>query len=268
MEVSAYETIRVLITVKAYPSVSHKYGEVCCVAGVRLDSGRPEFVRLFPVPFRYLDMTRQFQKYDVVELSASRHHEDLRPESWRPNLDTLTVVGNLPPTDGWARRVEHLRSLVSPSLCDIKRRQASDGTSLGLFRPAEVRGLELAPANSRSAGQQGLAAQMNLFDPDLDVLEELPYRFVYTFRCNDAGCKGHQIGLIDWEVGASYLNWRRRYSPAELPGKLRQKWFDEMTAPGRDLLFFTGNLARWPTTFVLLGAVYPSAGVMDQLTLF
>ena len=43
---------RVLITVKTYPTLSRRYGETVCTAGVREDGS---WVRIYPVPFRRLD---------------------------------------------------------------------------------------------------------------------------------------------------------------------------------------------------------------------
>ena len=43
---------KVLITVKTYPTLSRKHGELVCTAGVREDGS---WVRLYPIPFRLLD---------------------------------------------------------------------------------------------------------------------------------------------------------------------------------------------------------------------
>jgi hypothetical protein len=59
-----------------------KYGESVCVAGVRLDTETPQWVRLFPVAFRDLPGHQQFEKYDVVSLRAQRHSTDRRAESY------------------------------------------------------------------------------------------------------------------------------------------------------------------------------------------
>jgi hypothetical protein len=260
--------IRVMVTVKAYPTLSKQYNETVCVAGVRMDTGRTEHIRLFPVPFRDLEQSRQFHKYDVIEVDVTGHARDDRPENPRPALDTLRVVGHVPADGGWERRVEWIRPLVAPSLCQIKRDQAEHGTSLGVFRPAEVKGFRLVRAEERSDWQEMMASQMNIFDPERRRLEALPYRFVYRFRCDDAGCRGHEVGLLDWEAGAAYLKWRGRYPPEVLEDKIRQRWFTEIAGPGRDLHFFVGNLHKRPRQFMLLGAFYPPRGVMDRLQLF
>ncbi len=49
---------RVLITVKTYPTLSRKYGETVCTAGIREDGS---WVRIYPVPFRRLD-----EKYTLM----------------------------------------------------------------------------------------------------------------------------------------------------------------------------------------------------------
>jgi hypothetical protein len=63
--------MRVLVTVKAYPSISTKYGEAVCVAGTRLDTPTPEWVRFFPVAYRDLPIRQRFQKYEVITLRAT-----------------------------------------------------------------------------------------------------------------------------------------------------------------------------------------------------
>ena len=40
---------RVLITVKTYPTLSSKYGELVCTAGIRASDG--EWIRIYPMPF-------------------------------------------------------------------------------------------------------------------------------------------------------------------------------------------------------------------------
>jgi len=262
------QRIRVLITVKAYPQLSEKYKETVCVAGVRMDTPQPRHVRLFPVPFRDLERGKQFEKYDIVEVDTTEHAGDTRPESLRPNLATLERVGHIDSGGDWKARSGWISPLVVPSLCEIKRRQRIDGTSLGVFRPARITRFHLEPAAERSAGLEAMASQINLFDPERRKLEALPYRFMYSFACRDAACRGHDMGLIDWEAAVSYLNWRGRYSAQDLPKKMHQKWFEEICSLKRDPHFFVGNVHQYPKTFMLLGMFYPPRGVLDQQALF
>lgn len=60
------ELARVLITVKTYPAPSARHGETVCIAGVRIDGDQPSFIRLYPIPFRMLEASSQFKKYQVI----------------------------------------------------------------------------------------------------------------------------------------------------------------------------------------------------------
>jgi hypothetical protein len=262
--------VRVLVTVKAYPTLSADHGEAICVAGVRLDTSPVQWVRLFPIPFRDLPRTEQFKKYDVIEIDVqSPNPKDARPESVLPIVDTISVVDHIGTADGWAKRASIVGPVVASSLCRIRADQQSGGVSLGLFRPATVADLRFEVAAGRSAGKDALAGQMNLFNPQKRQLEPLPWKFKYTFRCAESDCPGHESGLIDWEIGEAYRRWRLAYRGVEtLKQKMRQTWLDDMLAADRDLYFFTGNIAKYPQSFVLLGCFYPKTGLMDRLPLF
>ena len=66
--------------VKAYPALSKTYGEVSCIAGVEMLSTGPRWIRLYPVPFRALDDSRQFAKYQPMRVRVETHWGDRRPE--------------------------------------------------------------------------------------------------------------------------------------------------------------------------------------------
>src|SRR3989449_11719239 len=54
---------RVLITVKTYPTLSRKYGETVCTAGVREDGS---WGRVYPVPFRRVGGKGEYCQVDLV----------------------------------------------------------------------------------------------------------------------------------------------------------------------------------------------------------
>lgn len=94
---------RILITVKTYPTLSKKYGETVCTAGLRLDGS---WIRLYPVPFRRLEDIERYQKYQWVECRVAKQPNDHRPESYRPvGQETLVGLEKLPPGD-WRQRRE------------------------------------------------------------------------------------------------------------------------------------------------------------------
>lgn len=254
---------RIMITVKTYPELSAKYRETSCVAGVRLDLGQPRHVRLFPVPFRLLEQQAQFAKYSVIEVDVETHRHDRRPESLRPILDTLKVIEQLSPADGWVRRWHYLRPLVAPSLCAIRRDQEIRGTSLGLFRIPATPGLKLTDAEPWPDSKSALTDQMDLFEQDLKRLEWVPVQLRYRFSCADADCPGHDMHLKDWEAGESYRKFLRTYGVHQVRQKLHERWLTRMFTPDRAVHAFVGNIAARPRTFMLLGLARPQRKVTE-----
>lgn len=107
------ETARVMITVKTYPNPSDTYGETVCVAGVRIDRNRPEWIRLYPVKFRNADFDSQFKKYDVIDINGTYHQgRDNRPESFRPRQDEMVHIEHLGTSSNWHGRRTHLQGLM------------------------------------------------------------------------------------------------------------------------------------------------------------
>jgi hypothetical protein len=45
----------VLVLVKATPQPSRQYGDTVCVAGADMNADPLRWVRLYPVPFRYME---------------------------------------------------------------------------------------------------------------------------------------------------------------------------------------------------------------------
>lgn len=82
---------RVLVTVKTYPTLSRKYGETVCTAGIREDGS---WVRIYPVPFRRLGEAERYRKYDWIECDLHRRKADPRPESFTPaDVSDLKPMG-------------------------------------------------------------------------------------------------------------------------------------------------------------------------------
>jgi hypothetical protein len=170
------------------------------------------------------------------------------------------VVGELVDSENgrWRRRMDFLRPLEVASMCEVTRRQQIDGTSLAMFRPGRVTKLTVEPAKQRSAGQAGIAAQGNLFDPSREALEQVPYKFRYHYTCvAEPACRGHHQTILDWEIGQAYRLWRDRYGEGEVLERIRKRWFDDIVSDRNDVRLFVGSIAKYPTTFCVLGAVYP-----------
>lgn len=256
------ERIKLLITVKTYPIPSAKYGELVCTAGVTEDR---RFIRLYPVNFRDQPFSKQYQKYQWIEVEAERHTgRDSRKESYRPDCDTLVTLGEPIATHrgDWSERGKFVLPLRSPSLESLRDQREADKTSLGIFRPKIVHDLVVEPTE-REWKQSFLQElrQARLWD-DRSVSREpprkVPYKFKYFFVCDDPRCTGHRMMNEDWELGALY--WRLIDAGAtelEAVQKVREKFLDELCGPDRDTHFFVGTILSHPKNWVVIGVYWP-----------
>jgi hypothetical protein len=269
------ETIEFLPVVKAYPQLSRTYGEVSCIAGIQTAPGDLRWIRLYPVPFRALDDAQQFAKYQSIRLHAEAHSGDRRPETRRPDRDSIELVGEaLSTSRGWESRRRFVEPLMADSMCAIQRMQRDAGTSLGVFRPKEVIDLLIEQRDVRQDKQElarAWAAQPSLFDGlesgeqalQIEALEQIPWTFKYKYRCADTACNGHEQTIVDWEVAELYRRVGRRDGWQDL---MRKKWLNELCGPERDTAFFVGNQHQHPGSFLVLGVWWPPHRP-DQLSL-
>ena len=272
---AGWETVTVLITVKAYPVIGQKTGESVCVAGARLDGPRPEWIRLFPVPFRELPAGRQFRKYAIVQVRAQRGKgSDRRPESLRPDLGSLQVGPVISTERDWRARWSLIGSLAGEvttcQLAEAARDAGQAAPSLGLVRPVEVLDVE-ARGNPDYQSSTGVAEipDVDLFGTERRPLEATPFILKYRYRCAD--CRPgrmHTQTIIDWEAGQlSRRLLREGRSPGEAMEEARTK-FLEIADGKKDAHFYVGNQHMHPASFLVLGVFWPPAGSRPADRLF
>lgn len=253
LKVPTNGNIRLVVTVKAYPNPSTTYGETVCVAGIRVDCETTEWVRLYPVGYRDLLFSQQFKKYQEITVDVVAA-SDPRPETARPKPDTFRLgrcIGT------WTDRRALVEPLMAESMCEIQRRQAVDGTSLGVFRPKDVSGftVEKEPIEDWTQKQRNSLGQMLMFgNGDKATLEKIPYSFTYHYRCQ-GHCNGHHQKIIDWEIGEAYRKWG--YTEAERLDRIRDRWLNVLFGKDRDAALYVGNMFQHPRSFVVLGVFWP-----------
>jgi hypothetical protein len=251
------ERIKVLITVKAYPSASVKYGEAVCVAGVRTGTDAPRWVRLYPVQYRDLPIDKRFGKYEEIGIDASNSN-DSRPESVRPDCSTIELLRKVPTGKDrqWTERRRYVEPLLVESMCAALAGQQATGRSLAAFCPGRVLEVAAEPETTWDEKQLSILNQMSLFAQDKSVLEKIPWRFSYRYSCGGA-CKGHKQTIIDWEIHQAYRKWRDDFGDADAAQRVQLKWLDELCGPAKDTAFFVGNQFRHPESFLVLGVFWP-----------
>jgi len=259
---------RILITVKTYPTLSKKYGETVCTAGVKSDGS---WVRLYPVPFRRLGESEQYRKFDWLDCRIARQSSDPRPESHRPlDENELQPVGHVGTSNEWRERRQLLlrNARVYHRLDEVIAGAKANQISLGVFKPTKVSDFvweaeerDWDPEKLRE--MRAMKNQLDLFSDNswrktFQVIPKLPYSFSYRFQ--DAAGVQSELQILDWEIGALYWNCLSSSGNDEKKAldKVRQKYMDEFTKV--DLHFFLGTTQQFhfiaPNPWVIIG-VFP-----------
>jgi len=249
------ESKRALIVVRTYPSPAKSGVEVSCTAAIT-DKG--EWLRLFPVPWRFLDEDQRFRKYQWVDVTVTKA-KDPRPESYKLKPDGIKILsGPLSRANAWQARKAVVLPLRSHCLCClIKQRDLQGHPTLGIFRPKSIDRLAVTPEDPKwTAAQLGILRQGHLFveNPKTE-LEKIPFSFRYEFHCEDDECKGHKLICTDWEMGQSYRSWRAKYGD-QWEQRFRQRYEAEMIQKN-DTHFYVGTIHAHPHVWIIVGLFYP-----------
>jgi hypothetical protein len=243
------ERATVLITVKASPEIGRTHGETVCVAGVRLDGDDYRWIRLFPVQWQWF-WRGEHRKYRVIELDIDKHDKDQRPESYRPRLDTTTVIDQIP---AGKRRAVVLNRLPQYTMCDLVAAKGWTRPSLGLVVPREITGFarEDHSGDAAHAAKMNWAAQGSLLAQGAPKLEFSPFTFRLSYRCQSASCRGHAQSIVDWEISEAWRTWRHSY-PTDYLDRIEEKW-RSLVDPARLPALYVGNQHQAPQGFLVLG---------------
>lgn len=255
-----WETKEVLVTVKAYPNPSKKYGETVCVAGIDLKN--KNWIRLYPIPYRDLDDDKKFKKYNVIEIKATKALQDKRPESFKVDVNSIKIIDWYDTKDHWKKRKNVLLPTLSNSLCEIYEESKCGDKSLGMFKPKIVQFLYQNAKPKDREIRDACYAQLSFYNKQKDAIEPIQYNFKYSFYCqNESSCPGHALPIIDWEIGQSYRSWRWKYKSEDvLLEKIKERWLGSMFSEKQDSYFFVGNWQRFRDNFMILGVFYPHRG--------
>lgn len=255
----------ILVTVKAYPNPSTKYIETVCVAGLTRSG---DWIRLYPIPFRFLDYDQQFHHYEWIEADIFKSQNDPRPESFHiGNNNSIKKLGERIGTSNttWDERKGFILPHISTSIESLRDENKRKRTSLGMIKPKQVTKLIIKKEQAEwDSKERAKLQQHSLLDPQnpdgtyqtITELEKIPYRFQYEFTCDDARCTGHKLSIISWEVIQSYRKWLEKYG-GEWESKFRQKYEIEFLNGKIDLHFFVGNLRAYPNVWNIIGLFYP-----------
>lgn len=261
---------RVLVTVKTYPTLSRKYGELVCTAGFREDGS---WIRIYPIPFRKLDYEKKFKKWQWIEVELQRNAKrDHRPESHHIlRQDSIMPMEDIP-ADGafWDHRRRFALRRVHTNMARLiaEAHDRSKVTSLATFRPSGVIDAFCRPDSAEwSPTLLAQFRQTDLFheigDPFVS-LEKIPWRFYLHFR-DDQG-KESRLMIEDWEICQLYRTCVQRGDSSDVAAeKVRQKILS--LARDNDLHLFLGTTLRHHfrslNPFIIIGLFYPKRPQLD-----
>lgn len=262
------ERKKILIATKTYPSISTRYRETVCTAGVILDDEEKplQWVRIYPIRFRQLDFDRRYPRWSIISAKIERNDKDYRLESFRIDDESIEVVKKINTTNNWSDRKKLVLPLQFRSIRDIQNQDKS----LGIIKPRTIQNYFCKKtAREWSPKQQAVIDQLDLFEPTID-LEKIPYSFGYHFIDEDG--EEHRYTISDWEIQELYRKCRDK-SPSLTPlakeqdalQKVRQKLEVEFL-DNKDLYFIVGNLKNHKKSFMIIGLFYPP--IVSQLNLF
>lgn len=257
---------KILITVKTYPSISVDHSdEIVCTAGIDEDGN---WIRIYPIPFRKLDFSQQYQKYQWIEIDIIKNTSDIRPETYRPvdiDKDDVIVFKEKIGTDNnWYKRKKTLLNNVYNDIeklnCDAHSRDKL--TSLAIFKPTKILDFKISPASKEwNNKQKAVLQQHRLFEykKSTEVVRKLPFKFSYSF--SDSKGKICTMMNEDWEVGALYWKQLEKHRGDEVKAceDVRKKYLDEFVST-KELYFFLGTTKLHhfkPDPFIIVGVFYP-----------
>src|SRR5258706_3884188 len=110
---------KILIIVKTAPNPTIKYLETVCTAGITVDG---KWIRIYPLPFRYIDFYKRFTKYQWIEVSIKKRptNKDFRIDSYEPDWKTIKILGKPLKADTWVERKKYVLPTASAHFEEIK----------------------------------------------------------------------------------------------------------------------------------------------------
>lgn len=257
---------KILITVMTYPHPSRGYTELVCTAGV---TEQGEWIRLYPIDYRYRPKEQQFRKYQWIALDVepTGSKNDRRKESRKPILDSIETHGEpISTRNQWQERRRIIDTMPHHTVNEYRAMYERDKTSLGIVRPKRVLDMKIKRVESEWKPEwQSILQQFRLFGPQPKPLQKIPYKFSYVFECEDSQ-KPHTTMCEDWELGVLFLKEVERLGSEEAAAdSVKNKFLNELCADSKDTRFFMGTIFPY-NTWVVLGVFYPPK--IQQLSLW
>jgi len=254
---------KILIAVKTYPTISTKYSELVCTAGLT-ENG--DWIRLYPIPFRKLDFDKQYKKYQWIIADIENNSSDPRPESHKVlNWEKIELGDKIGTENGtWTTRKELVLNNIYTNRDSLvaDARDPSKLVSLAVFKPTKLLGMTISKVD-REWDPKKLAQfnQTDLFETGpFKIVSKLPYKFKYVFKDDEGNIS--RLMIEDWEIGRLYWRMLEKYDGDEdkACADVKKKYWDDF-AKTKDLYLFLGTTQAHHFTgtnpFLIIGTFHP-----------
>ncbi len=245
---------RILITVRTYPTPSASHIETVCTGGIN-DNG--EWRRLYPLPLRYLEESRQFRTYDIIEIDLTAG-KDKRPETRRPDSRSLKIIGAC---TTWSSRHQWVGPTIAPSLRLLKE----SGRSLAPVKVNRILDMNIKAGKKEWSSEQLRKLEQAMLFESNKPLEKIPYEFRFTWQDDEEDT--HDSIIIDWEICQTWRKWRHLY-PDDVLERIRDQWLNHVCDGENEIAFFMGNQRRFQDTFMICGIYHPPKKEIENGTLW
>jgi hypothetical protein len=232
------EKEEIVVLVRATPEKSKRDGDGHPVGVIGINRNG-EFLRLYPIGFRYGERLVDFKKNDVLEVTITKPEHDLRWES-RKVLSYVNLQKQL--------KEREIKDFVLPLVRSVEKLNI-EGASLGIIKPRNM-DIEVKVNKNETYDRE---QYFNLIGDFLEVGERagMPVEVRCTFKCEgNEACRGHKIILLDWGFNDNVREIiRDEQNLSDVEKKVRECFFKLIQE--KELYFIVGTHFTYGTWLII-----------------
>lgn len=234
-----------LILIKALPHRSSNYFETVCCAGIGKDG---KWRRQYPVPFRVLNDSQLFGRWDWIEYDFVEPKFDERVESQKVIPESIKRIKR----SNESTRFRNVQKNIRSSLAEATKL----GESLTLVQPKGInffwRQKTDRQLETEKSKHQALANQFSMFGQAAKPLRVCPYTLY--FQWVDSEGKRHRHTCDDWETSSAFFV-RRHALGNDFAALNSLKHTFEVEYFTKGMVFGLGTHSRRKSQWLLVGVI-------------
>ena len=254
-------TKKILIVAKTYPNRSRKYEELVCTAGI---DHYGNWYRIYPIPTKSLKEYEGLKKYTWIEADINKDKSDPRPESYKINISTVSLLKHISTDKNWQFRKDVvLKSKVYDDLGEIiDLANNKNELSLCLFKPKKFLNINFEKKDmdefTKEEQKKFTNANLNLFEHEsclveFNIMPQLSHSIKLQFE--DTNGKVGKLSILDWEISQLFLKYKDKKEAKQKVKEKMQELFE------KDLYLILGTMRTmhgWTSNpFTIIGLFYP-----------